>query len=133
MLYSSPDERKEGDNNVCYISGFDWYQIRIKIDMYGQEHRLSSATPIFRRFDVWYVFRIPVPFPAFLHPLEYLQSRHRNSRCQYPVSVSRLFSRIRGLRFYPQRYLRFQALARQCGYIFWWRLSAWQHLSLLCL
>ena len=32
--------------------------------MYGQEHRFSPATPIFRRFDVWYVFRIHVPFPA---------------------------------------------------------------------
>ncbi len=27
-------------------------QIGIKIDMYRQEHRLSPATPIFRRFDV---------------------------------------------------------------------------------
>ena len=87
--------------------------------MYGQEHRFSPATPIFRRFDVWYAARIPVPFPAFLHPLEYIQSRHRNSRCQYPVSVSHLFSGICGLRFYPQKYLKFRALARQYGYIFW--------------
>ncbi len=48
--------------------------------MYRQEHRFSPDTPIFRRFDVWYIFRIPIPFP---HPLEYLQSRHRNSRYQF--------------------------------------------------
>ncbi len=43
-------------------------QIGIKIDMYRQEHRFSPATPIFRRFDVWYAAYIPVPFPAFLRP-----------------------------------------------------------------
>ena len=31
--------------------------------MYQQEHRLSPATPVFRRFDVWYAAYIPVSFP----------------------------------------------------------------------
>ncbi len=26
--------------------------------MYGQEYRFSPAMPVFRRFDVWYTFRL---------------------------------------------------------------------------
>ena len=70
--------------------------------MYRQEYRFSPATPAFRRFDVWYDTYIPFPFPAFPCLLEYPQSRHRNSRCRFAVSVSRPFSHAHGLRFYPQ-------------------------------
>lgn len=70
--------------------------------MYRQEYRFSPATPVFRRFDVWYDTYIPFPFPAFPCLLEYPQSRHRNSRCRFAVSISRPFSHAHGLRFYPQ-------------------------------
>ncbi len=66
-------------------------QIGIKIDMYRQEHRFSPATPVFRRFDVWYAAYIPVPFPAFPGPWGCPQSRYRNSRCRFAVFVSRPF------------------------------------------
>ena len=118
--------RNEEDKNLIFYGDIATYncgityglnQIGIKIDMYRQEHRFSPATPVFRRFDVWYAAYIPVPFPAFPRLLEYPQSRHRNSRCRFSVSVSRLFSHTHGLRFYPQMRLGFRALARRCGCI----------------
>ena len=76
-----PQKQKTGseESAIYSIINYGLNQIGIKIDMYWQEHRFSPATPIFRRFDVWYAAYIPVPFPAFPRPLGWPQSRHRNS------------------------------------------------------
>ncbi len=60
--------------------------------MYQQEHRFSPATPVFRRFDVWYAAYIPIPFSTFPRPWGCPQSWHRNNRCRFSVSISCLFS-----------------------------------------